>query len=214
MKVVIALSSLAVLVGFANTAEARGRHEAYDLTLVPPPPPTPVLNVAPPPVVLPYSFAYQNYQRDAAAHGKQERLTSLLIGANPASSASSAIPLLQHMPQALNSYEAKARGFGSARQKPPTRSWPGGASAAPSGVSPNGQPWHDSCTSWYLGHALSDPNRTAAAVIPSFQPVYPASLNGQAEPSAPPALPKPHVSGQSNIHISGFKNRRRIVATR
>lgn len=205
----------------AASSDARGRQNSYDLSLVPPPPPTPVLNIAPPPMVLPYSYAYQNYQPNVAATPRQEQLTRILSAGTSTSVPWPFSPVASSTaaPQSFSAIEAQIRGFGKPRQCISRASLPGGATAAPHVTAKPGNPWYESCFNWYLNHAeaaqraISPPQLASG---PYFQPPFPSSF----QPPEPVPEVKSPVSGyvtkssMASAHARLFRHRRRVIATR
>lgn len=217
-----AIAAVVLSAFLAAPSDARGRHPSYDLSLVPPPPPTPVLNVAPPPMVLPYSYAYQNYQPNVSAAPRQEQLTRILAGPGTGTSVpwpfspASAGTAQAH---SMSAIEAQIRGFGKPRQSSVRVPIPGSATAAPHVATKTSNPWYDSCFNWYLTHAAAAQRNSAQPQVARglyFQPPFPASMQ---PPEPPPAVKSP-VSGyvtktsMANAHAQMFRHRRRVIASR
>jgi hypothetical protein len=219
----IGIFSVVVTLGWHGAA-AVAKNPGWEL--VPPPPPTPVLNVPPAPIMLPYSYA------------ENPGFSTAVLPPNPTPSPFPP-PIIHPKPQPqpqpqprpigvrpanapnLNTVYALAHGFGTPRFGAPNYG-PGAVEAFPS-VPPSApvNTWFDSSLRWYAQHVNAQqfynemaarpeygiPNSGYAAASGMYEGVLPR-YEYQAPQAVSSGAKKHHKSKRYNRHAH------RVVATR
>ena len=199
------------------------RHADYDL--VPPPPPTPVLQIPPAPVMLPYSYALDNN----GAQSEQLAATTP-FAAPPSVTVTHPKPPQPPRPTGMRPANApnlsvafaRYKGFGMPRLGYSAQNAPGAVEAFPTSEPPPANPWFDASLRWYAQHTSAQqfysqmigrpefgvPNSSYTASAGTIATTYPSD-------SAPKAVasPTPHHSSASTSKHH-FRHSHKVVAGR
>jgi hypothetical protein len=180
-----------------------------DMDLVPPPPPSPALEVPPAPIELPYSYALNG----SAYVPEQQAFPKPPTMPRPMSPFRDPAPVHVANSPNLNTAYALVRGFGTPRQN---YGAPGQEPAAAGTASAN--TWFDASLHWYAQRNSSqqffnDLQHREASAVAAMPPSSAPVAFQPAEP-APYMVPSHHSSHKSHKSAVHFRHARRVIATR